>query len=314
MPFARPGRTFANRVVNHPLPPGIDVINIPKITVGSQAAIQTSNNAAVQSVDIVTSTVAASVNTIAGQEDISMQLLEQSPVAMDGVVFQDLAADYDQRLDLQIVAGTGTGGQHLGVLQVASATTNTSVLKANAITCSSTILFDGSTAGTQYRSIVNAVNTIETVRFASPTAIWVHPHGANSWAFAADSATANNGRPLFIAQRYGNYNDVGQLSPVAVPQGVAGEMFSLPVVKDANMATNMNGSTVGGGTQDAVVVLKEDDLALWEGQLHMRALPEILSGTLQIRFQVYAYSAFQAQRFLPSISIITGAGCAAPTY
>ena len=74
VPYMRAGRVFANRCQNLPLPPGIDVINLPKITVGSQAAIQTANAAAVQSVDIQTSTVAASVRTIAGQEDISMQL------------------------------------------------------------------------------------------------------------------------------------------------------------------------------------------------------------------------------------------------
>jgi len=103
-----------------------------EITTGSQTAIQTANAAAVSSTDIVTTTVAAPVNTIAGQEDISLQLLEQSPIAMDGVVFQDLAADYDQRLDLQVIAGSGSNGQHLGVLNVTQATSNTSILKATA--------------------------------------------------------------------------------------------------------------------------------------------------------------------------------------
>ena len=67
------------------------------------------NAAAVQSVDIVTTSVSAPVNTIAGQEDISLQLLEQSPLAMDGVIFDDLSRDYDQRLDLQIIGEEGVG-------------------------------------------------------------------------------------------------------------------------------------------------------------------------------------------------------------
>jgi hypothetical protein len=46
----------------------------------------------------------------------------------------------------------------------------------------------------------------------------------------------------------------------------------------------------------------------------MRALPEILSGTLQIRFQVYVYSALIVSRFLPSISIVGGAAFAAPSF
>jgi hypothetical protein len=144
-----------------------------------------------------------------------------------------------------------------------------------------------------------------------PTAVWVHPRRANSWAYAADSSN----RPLFIPAKYGPYNVVGLNEAVPIPQGVAGELFGLPVVKDANMATTMNGTAVTGGTADAVVVLKEDDLILWEGTMRMRALPEILSGTLQIRFQLYAYSAFMPDRFPPSISILTGnTGLAAPGF
>ena len=127
VPYLRPDRTFANRVMNKPLPPGIDVINIPKITVGSQTAIQPAQGQPVASVDIQTSTVSAPVNTISGQEDISLQLLEQSPLAMDGVIFDDLGRDYDQRLDLQVIAGTGTNGQHSGVLNVSGQTSNSSI-------------------------------------------------------------------------------------------------------------------------------------------------------------------------------------------
>ena len=100
-----------------------------------------------------------------------------------------------------------------------------------------------------------------------------------------------------------------------MPQGVAGELFGLPVIKNANMPTTMNATANTGGTADPIVVVKEDDLYFWEGQLKRRALPEILSGTLQIRFQMFAYSAFMASRFLSSISILTGnTGLTAPTY
>ncbi len=61
-------------------------------------------------------------------------------------------------------------------------------------------------------------------------------------------------------------------------------------------------------------MVKEDDLWLWERSLRMRALPEVLSETLQRRFQVYAYSAFMANRFPPSISEIASSGFAAPIF
>ena len=310
IPLVRPGRVFANRVNNMPLPPGIDVINIPKITLGSLTAIQTANAAGVASRDITTATVSAPVNTVAGQEDISLQLLEQSPISMDQVIWDDLSRDYDQRLDLQVIAGSGTAGQHLGVLNVPGSTNNTSITFANYISVASAVFFDGTTAGTQYRSIVNGVNQVETLRFAPPTAIWAHPRRVNSWSYAADGQN----RPLFTPAKYGQYNQVGTYEVSPIFQGVAGELFGLPVVKDANMPTTMLGNATTGGTNDAALVVKEDDLLLWEGTARMRALPEILSGTLQIRYQMYCYSAFMPNRFPVSLSILTGAGLASPTF
>ena len=310
VPLVRPGRVFANRVTNMPLPPGIDVINLPKITLGSLMAPQTQNAAAVATQDIKTSTVSAAVNTYAGQEDISLQLLEQSPISMDQVIWDDLSRDYDQRLDLGVLAGSGTLGQHLGVLNVPGATNNTSILFANYVNAASPVFFDATTSGSQYRAVVNGVNQIETLRFAPPTAIWAHPRRVNSWAYAADAQN----RPLFIPGKYGQFNTVGTYEVSPQFQGVAGELFGLPVVKDANMSTTMNGNATFGGTNDAVAVLKEDDLYLWEGTARMRALPEILSGTLQIRYQMYCYSAFMPNRFPVSLSLLTGAGLVSPTF
>jgi len=308
-PFRRPGRVIANRVPTSPLPPGIGVINVPKITTGSATAIQTANAAAVTSTDIVTTSVSASVNTIAGQEDISLQLLEQSPLAMDNVVFDDLSRDYDQRLDLQVISGSGASGQHQGVLSQTGATSNTDITKINLVTCGSTVFADASTTGTQFRSIVAGKNFIETLRFAGATALWVHPRRANNWEATAFDTT---GRPLFVP--YAPFNAFG-IETLNVAEGVAGVLVGLPVIKDANMPTACVTSAITGGTGDAIAVVKEDDLQLWEGTVRMRALPEILSGTLQIRFQLYAYSAFLPKRFQASTSLVTGTtGLAAPTF
>ena len=315
IPYARPGHVIANRCKQMPLPPGTDIINIPKLTLGSLTAIQQANAAAVASQDITTSLVAGPVNTVAGQEDVSLQLIEQSPIAMDGVVFEDLTADYDQRLDQQVIYGTGSGGQHLGVLSVAQQTSNTNILKANGVTVSSATFFDGATSGTQTRAVLNGINAVETLRFASPTAIWVHPRRSNSWSYAADSATAGSGRPLYVNAGTGPFNAVGDYRETPVPEGMAGEMFGLPVIKDANVPVTMNATATTGGTADPIVVVKEDDLLLFEGQLRLRALPEVLSGTLQLRLQAYNYSSFICSRFLPSISILTGnTGLASPGF
>jgi len=309
IPYLRATRTCANRVKNLFLPGGIDVINLPKITLGSQTGVQTAQGGAVTSRDITTSTIAANVRTIAGQEDISLQLLEQSPLQMDGVIFDDLSRDYDLQLDQQILAGTGANGQHLGVLNVPGATSNTVITNSNYVTVASALFHDTSTTGTQFRSILNGKNQIEVLRLAAATGIWVNPRRANSWEYSAVDTT---GRPLYVP--YAPFNALGIDNP-NVAEGVAGALSGLPVIKDGNVPTTMNGTAVTGGTADPIIVLKEDDLILWEGAPRFRALPEILSGTLQIRYQMYAYSAFMPNRFAPSISLLTGnTGLALPAF
>jgi hypothetical protein len=46
---------------------------------------------------------------------VAIQLLDQSPIAFDDVIFRDLVADYAAKLDQQCLSGTGTNGQVLGV-------------------------------------------------------------------------------------------------------------------------------------------------------------------------------------------------------
>jgi hypothetical protein len=52
---------------------------------------------------------------------------------------------------------------------------------------------------------------------------------------------------------------------------------------------------VTGGTNDLALGAHWDDLWLFEGQVRTRVLSEVLSGTLQVRFQVYNYVAFLAR-------------------
>jgi hypothetical protein len=77
--LARAGRPTANLVQNQPLPPGTDSINVPTISTGTATAVQTADNQSVQETDLADASVSAGVKTIAGQQDVAVQLLEQSP-------------------------------------------------------------------------------------------------------------------------------------------------------------------------------------------------------------------------------------------
>jgi hypothetical protein len=51
-----------------------------------------------------------------------------------------------------------------------------------------------------------------------------------------------------------------------------------------------------------------DDLLLFEGDIRTRVLQEILSGTLQVRFQIYSYLAFLPNRYQDANSRIVSYG------
>jgi HK97 family phage major capsid protein len=97
----RPGRVTADLMTRRPLPPSTDSINIPKIMTGTATAIQPADNDPVQEVDMTDTTISAPVRTIAGQQDIAQQLLDQSPINFDEIVIQDLLSDYSRRLGLR---------------------------------------------------------------------------------------------------------------------------------------------------------------------------------------------------------------------
>ena len=302
VPYFRAGRAAANRCTNLPLPAKTNSISVPKITAGglvSPFAAPTGGTLpSITPADLTTSTVTAQVNTLAGMTDVSLQLIEQSSINIDELIFADLTASYDQQLDTAILTGSGTGGQHLGILTYVAAG-NGNVIYTGAATTAFMA------AGGLYPSIVKATSAIESTRFASPTGIWVHPRRANSFAIQTDGTAA---RPLFT--KYGPMNAIG--SPDATPtfEGVAGEIYGMAVVKDANTPTAWASTTTtlaaSAGTQDVIIVLKEDDLYLWESPLRLRALPEVSSGSLAVRLQAYAYSAFLPSRAPAGISVITG--------
>ena len=302
VPFFRPGRAFANRCKTMPLPAGTNSISVPKLIGGSSVSTQAAPSggtlSAVSAVDVTTATVSANVNTLAGQTDVALQLIEQSSASIDALIFGDLTAAYDQALDTAIISGSGTAGQHLGVLTYVAAGNGNTIYTGVAATAFMA-------AGGIYPSIVRATSAIETARFANPTGIWVHPRRANSFALATDGTAA---RPLFT--KYGPMNAIG--SPEASPtfEGTAGELYGMSVIKDANSPTNWLSTTAAtvttGGTQDVILVLNEADLLLWESPLRLRALPEVSSGNLAVRLQAYGYSAFLPSRAPAGISVITG--------
>lgn len=291
--LARAGRVTADLCNKAPLPAGTDSINVPKISTGTAVAAQTADNAAVQETDMATSSVSAPVRTIAGQQDLALQLLEQSPVAFDRIVFADLLGDYASKLDVQVLNGSNASGQVKGILGATGINTVTYT--------------DASpTVAELYPKVADAINQSHN-RLLPPDAIVMHPRRW-MWILAALDSSS---RPLVVpGAAHGPHNALGAGMGSDKVQGPVGSLLGLPVYLDPNVPINL-----GGGTnEDRIIVARFADMWLFESTVRTRALPEVLSGNLGVRLQVYGYVAFTAERYPSGISVISGTGLATPTF
>lgn len=290
--FARASRVTANLVSGRPLPSGTDSINIPRVTTGTSTAIQTADNALVSDTDIVEAMETAPVRTIAGQQDVAIQLLDQSPIAFDEVVFSDLMADYAQRLDIQVLSGSGASGQVTGIRNVTG---------INSVTYTDAT----PTVGELYAKLADAIQQIHTGRFMPPTAMIVHPR---RWGWILAALDTSN-RPLVVPNAQGPQNAVGAFG-ASISEGNVGSMLGLPVFVDANLPTNL-----GAGTnEDVIIVGRMSDGWLFESGIRSRVLPDVLSDRLTVRLQVYGYLAFSGGRYPEAWATVTGTGLVTPTF
>jgi HK97 family phage major capsid protein len=289
--LARPGRAFANLVQRQPLPGGTDSINIPKILSGTTVGVQTSDNATVSNTDMTDTFINAPVRTISGQQGVAIQLIDQSPIAFDDVVFRDLVAAHAAATDTQVLDGTGTSGQVLGV----DYTPGISTVTADSVTIQGV-----------YSAIANAIQLVHTNRFLPPEVIVMHPRRWGWFQSLLDTAD----RPLFLPNANGLFNVAGVLEDVASQQ-VVGQMFGLPVVTDPNISIT-NGPFSPSGNEDIIYVLRASDVVLWESGVRARVLPETKASNLTVLLQIYNYLAFSAARYPQSIVTITG--LSAPTF
>ncbi|MFJ2399853.1 phage major capsid protein [Streptomyces xanthochromogenes] len=293
--LARAGRVTADLCVQGDVPPGTNSINIPKVLTGTAAAVQATQNSAVQNTDMTTTSVSSPVITIAGGQTMSMQLVEQSPLNVDDLVLGDLAADYAKKADLQVLAGSGSSGQVTGITTLAG---------TNSIAWTQATPALGG-AGGMYSSIGAAVSAIHGARFLPPTHIIMHPR---RWAWAMAQSDSSN-RPLVVPTANGPMNATGVPGALAA-QGHVGEMLGLPVYTDANLATN-----VGTGTnQDIILVARMPDIYLWEGSVRAEAFEQTYANQLSLFVRLYNYVSFQAGRYPASIATITGTGSITPTF
>lgn len=289
--LARTARPTADRVRNETLPTGTDQINVPKILTGTAVAEQATQNSAVQNTDATTGSVAANVATLAGQQVVPVQLIEQSPLNMDTILLADLAADYAAKVDLFVLNNNATNKK--GLLQESG---------TNAITYTS----GAPTVALLWSKLADAIQQVTSNRFMPPDTIVMHPR---RWAYLIAS-TDSTGRPLIGVDNGNTFNSLGTAGGVASANGVVGKIAGLDVVLDPQIPTNL-----GAGTnQDPILVMRASDSILWEGAPHAEAFRETKADQLSVLLRFYRYAAFTTARYAKSVSVVNGTGLVAPTF
>ena len=289
---SRAGRVTADLCNKFALPAGTDSINVPAITTGTSVAAQATQNTAVSETDLVTASVTAPVRTYGGISDCSVQLVEQSPVAFDQVIFQDLASAHSQAIDSAVINGTGASGTHEGIL-------NADTINSVTYTAATP------TVAGLFPKLADAVQQVSSNVFAPANAIVMHPR---RWGFLVAGLDSSN-RPLVVPNSSGPTNAVATFGDVAA-EAFAGTLLGLPVFLDANIPTNL-----GSGTnEDRIIVGKFDEAFLYEGAPKAEVFRETLSAELTVRFRLYNFSAFTAERRPTAFSQVGGTGLATPSF
>jgi len=291
--LARAGRPFANLCTPMPLPGSGMTLNISRVTTGSSAAVQATENTAVSETDIDDTLLTIDVRTIAGQQDISRQALDRGE-GIDALIMADLSSAIATTLDEGCLYGDGTSGALLGL---------------NNITGKNDVVYtDASpTVAEFYPKLLDAIQQINSNRYAGPDLIIMHPRRAAWLAAAVDGQS----RPLVLPQTNVPQNAMGH-GPIA-GYGLNGlQIAGIPVVADANVKTN----TGAGSNQDSVFVVRRADMLLFEsaGAPQMVRMDQTLGGQLTVKMVAFQYAAAVFGRYPAAISQVMGTGLVTPTF
>lgn len=300
--LARAGRPTADSVQHLQLPPSGMSIVVPRQTTGATASVQSTENTPVSNTDEVWSNLTVPVVTIAGQQVLSRQAVERGE-GIDQLIFNDLYQAYNVALDQQVLSGTGSAGQMLGILNTSG------VYQASAFTAAAVVT-------TLYPKLLGAVNAVETGRYLAPNLIVMHPRRFNWLLTQFDSQN----RPLVVPNMNGPFNAIGvaDAPPADTAKATpAGWIVGIPIVTDANIPT-----AVGTGPEDQIIVAHKEDLLLWEngdGAPFQLRFDQPLANQLSVQLVAYNYAAFTAGRYPSAVGIVggnaaSGFGLVAPTF
>jgi HK97 family phage prohead protease/HK97 family phage major capsid protein len=286
-PLARAGRPTADICNIMPLPAEGMTVEIPRITTGTSAATQATQNTSVSETNLDETTLSVPVITIAGQQTVSVQALSRGR-GTEQIILRDLVSAYNTALDGQIISGSGSTGYHRGIL-------NTASIQSVTYTDSTP------TVAEVYPKLFDLIQKVQSGFYGGISHFLMHPRRWN-WLAAA----VGTSQPFLQI----NTNPQGAAGQFGAPSygGVVGNIAGVPVVLDANIATTTSTD------QDTIYGVTAAELHLWEDAGAPLFIRVDQPSTLGVTLAAFGFTAFTAGRYPAAHGKISGTGLATPTF
>ena len=289
----RAGRPVLDISTNAQLPSSGMTVNIGRLTTGVTSYVQSSENTAPTESSPDDTLLTVNVNTVASMFDLSKQAVLRG-TGVETQLLGDAIRSYQSKLDALAINGSGSSGEHRGIL-------NTSGINATTYTDASP------TWAEFFPKLVAAIQDISSNFYGGATHIVAHPTMIGCWLRALDSTN----RPLFNATAGNPFNAPGTYDRPAYDMGGL-QILGLPVIADANIPTNL-----GTGTNETAVIVGDfRESYVWEDNggspLYVRF--EQPDGNIAIRTVVFGFSAYTAGKYPTAFSAITGTGMIPSTW
>jgi len=283
----RAGRPTLDISDNSALPAQGMTLNIGRLTTGITSYVQASENSAPTESSPDDTILTINVNTVASMCDLSKQAVLRG-TGIETQLLGDAVRSYQTKVDALAINGSGSSGEHLGIL-------NTTGINAVTYTDASP------TYAEFFPKLVQAITDVSTNFFGSATHIVMHPSLAGCILRALDGSN----RPQFTSNLGNPQNAAGTFQRPGYDLG-GFQILGIPVVLDANMPTNLGAAT----NQTAVIVGNFDESYIFEDNsgtpLYVRF--EQPDGNIAIRTVVFGFSAYTAGKYPAAFSAITGTG------
>ena len=282
-------RPFADACNRHPLPSDGMSVNISRITTASGAALQASENGAVQETNMDDTLLTVNIQTAAGQQTISRQAIDRGS-GIEDVVMQDLFNRVATTLDNTLLNQATNG-----LTNVATSVAYT----------------DASPTGAElYPKILGAAAGVEAALLAlgKPNIAVMH---SRRWYWLTSQMSSTwpmvnwTNLPVQAAGQANAGSSYNSGSRGVLPSG-------LEVVVDNNIATNL-----GAGTnEDEIYVVPSSECHLWEdpnAPMFIRA-EQPAAANLGVLLVAYSYFAYTFGRYANGMQKVSGTGLVTPTF